>query len=1645
VARQQLGRISAMLRIGKSEVTFTVGGKSYTQTTGGPTLAARELLRQLGEPLEDWRSGSTDGGPQADDPADALKKAGQALGMSFLEGPAGLALARELSAAEAAGTQLQLAIDASGDFADLPWETLILPERCDPSPGRRPLGLDPRVAVYRTAGGGERPLPRIPSPVGPPRILAAIGCPERGGMSLLNYEHELRTILDAVSLAGQEPGAEVRILNWGTVGAVRAALAANPAHILHISCHAEPGRLCLETPTGEEDLVDAERMIGEMVPPDSMIPPLIVLAGCSTSRDVRHGTGSPALPGLARGLVSAGAPAVIAMTGAVSDGYATRFAGEIYNRLASEPDTDLAAAFAAVRRLLAEEADRESKGASPEWHIPAIFLRDPLCAVLSSAGSPLTPSTPSRPTTPAREAGSDPADYASYFVGRRAELRDVLSSFQTGSARVLVCGMSGIGKTSFINAVIAMLEGAAGIPVRISADQRPEQIVAAVIAEWERATSERGAHDQTDLAVTRREPSWPGGFARIREQVLVHQPVTLVLEVGDADLVAHGDSHALANPDLAVFLAAWTAYGRGAALLGASPRPFKLPGGPASQPEVRFLGPLSDAETLKLAFQLPAVRAKDADDVFFEQLPRLSGHPRAVVRLNSMLAEGPQRELADAVTDAISAEAEAAGIAIMLAGLDADSALLRLVTGAGVYRLPVDRVGMNWQLAGSLDPAGDPEQVSRLTEFLGTPEPSADLSPQLRRDLADQRRPADDPRLAGALRNGIALGLISGPFNPDGAALARFKVPQFIAESILPGTHHSVIAEANRRAAAYWRWSDHVASSDDTYDITDTWRIEEALYHLYRAGDEAGSLDVAADLVLPALFRGGAADARLVIGLGSWLARAAADPSRELCGVRLALGSAYCTIGKLDQGVHELSGCISTARALGDDLLVVAGSNALARILAITGQTGELISMIAESGAEEAAERADDDVLRAAVLMMRAPAAVMSGEFDMGITLAEQALALCAAVTRDRPFGRAEQQYELALIAETLSQPATATTTRQQGDENFSRGALAVDTELTAHCVIASAALMVGRVDDADYHASRAIEAAAAFPFAGSVARACQAKGLVHLSRNELSAAEEMCRAALRDPAADYAGVRAVCYALLSDVAQRQGNTAASAERLEKAISAAERMGNTLLAGFYCAMRASLSIELEDGNASEWLERAEASGAGDHPLVRMTAAMASAQQKFYEDEYAAADQFAREALSWAREGGFQPQILQALRLLAFNALSAEDEDTFEWAAEELEAATESSGDMMAALMLLVLRFEVGMKVASSEEEWDEVAELVQEALGIAEEIGANQVIAICLERLLTISVKRRAPGEIASPAQRLLAVSQTIDDPSGVLRSIEGSILAAIDREDLDAIREQVQWHHAYADGTPAECNSLVFEGMFFFVSGDVDSAEDIWRRALAMAMDAGQFAMAGLAADNLADVAEERGDLALAEAYLAQVLSLAAPDEYDVRFVAFDRMREISVQRAAAEPGYPWWEALSRLAESADETGLSAACYQVLGEIAADRKEERQAELWLRKSLELWADSVDRDISLGRKAARRRLAMMIAYDPDRWEDVVTLVGRNVAESLHDNLLCYPVDTMLLQTLRGGMSEEKFMAALSVDPAERAAILSTIF
>ncbi len=225
-------------------------------------------------------------------------------------------------------------------------------------PGQdQPLVLQDRVELHRVVSVAAPTAVQVPGPL---RILAVIASPEFGGGELLDYEAELARILDALDPTRRRDDAYVQVLNWGSAAAIREALTRERFHVVHLSCHAQPGTLLLETDTGHADPIDAQRFVRDVLVSDQGVP-LVVLAGCSTALTHRmpaqdgsepdeEQTGERALPGLARDLLAHGVPAVVAMTAPVTDTYATSLCAGLYADLARRPEPVPLAALSVVRR-----------------------------------------------------------------------------------------------------------------------------------------------------------------------------------------------------------------------------------------------------------------------------------------------------------------------------------------------------------------------------------------------------------------------------------------------------------------------------------------------------------------------------------------------------------------------------------------------------------------------------------------------------------------------------------------------------------------------------------------------------------------------------------------------------------------------------------------------------------------------------------------------------------------------------------------------------------------------------------------------------------------------------------------------------------------------------------------------------------------------------------------------------------------------------------------------------------------------------------------------------------------------------------------------------------------------------------------------
>ena len=435
------GPVDLLLTVTDEQVRLTGPGTAIAADHGGVRAGLAEAVNEM------RRSRARVNLPvrnqaevQADNTELSLQRAGRLLGNSFLPGAVGEELGKVLAAAERAHQPVHLGVDVPPELAGLPWETLPSPD------GRAPLALHPLVSLYRrTEAAAARPLP------GPLRIVVAIAAPDSGGGPVLDYERELRNMLAAVRAARQDD-ADVRVIPFATLSAIREELDRGPVHVLHISAHGTPGALNLEDEDGSARLVAADEFLAHAIPPGQM-PPVVTLSACYTDAAGSQGGAS-----FAARLCARGAAAVIATETSITDRYATRLLARVYGTLAQASNPDVVGALAAARRQVQTELetspdrrDNELAGLG-EWAA---------VTVLAAAGS-VPVLDPGRGVPPARQqARPGIAGLAArqdwYFVGRRREQRRWRADLSGPLAGMVIYGIGGTGKTTLAAEITARI------------------------------------------------------------------------------------------------------------------------------------------------------------------------------------------------------------------------------------------------------------------------------------------------------------------------------------------------------------------------------------------------------------------------------------------------------------------------------------------------------------------------------------------------------------------------------------------------------------------------------------------------------------------------------------------------------------------------------------------------------------------------------------------------------------------------------------------------------------------------------------------------------------------------------------------------------------------------------------------------------------------------------------------------------------------------------------------------------------------------------------------------------------------------------------------------------------------------------------
>jgi hypothetical protein len=322
----------------------------------------------------------------------------------------------------------------------------------------------------------------------------------------------------------------------------------------------------------------------------------------------------------------------------------------------------------------------------------------------------------------ARAAEGEPRRLASVpvrSVERRRWSADLVGSAVAG---LVLHGVGGIGK-SMLAAEVAARVGRLQperVTAVISGEVPADTFLAGLAAALRRhpmVAGRGGVPAEAVEAADRIDLPWAQRLALLREHVLGHVPVLVVLDDFDDNLCAESGRWSVRDPALAGLLASWAGEPHLGRLLITCRHPFTPPGAAGPSLGFRYLGPLSRFGAAGLAMSLPALGLLGEPEL--DRAWRLlGGHPRAMEYLDALLSAGHvgfpdlARRLAgaiqartgrpvlrkglDAPTELSPAIAETVAVAAcdlllgeLFCGLSADAQ--SLLIGASVYRAPVGR------------------------------------------------------------------------------------------------------------------------------------------------------------------------------------------------------------------------------------------------------------------------------------------------------------------------------------------------------------------------------------------------------------------------------------------------------------------------------------------------------------------------------------------------------------------------------------------------------------------------------------------------------------------------------------------------------------------------------------------------------------------------------------------------------------------------------------------------------------------------------------------------------------------------------------------------------------------------------------------
>ena len=578
------------------------------------------------------------------------------------------------------------------------------------------------------------------------------------------------------------------------------------------------------------------------------------------------------------------------MQAPVTDRYATALGAALFHALATwEAPLPLRALAAARQQLEHERQQAEpTHRPPPEWATPTLYAAvEPLPLYEPTAPVERLPDRPAPrldPNIAVRRVGE--------FVGRRREQRMLRRALRGQEhAGVLLHGIGGVGKSTLAAQLLHRLVEEGWWLVSVVGEITPDDLLEAVGKRLLARCVEEGRSDNDPwrrlaAEVRRPEVDWEERLELLSTNLLEQVPLVLLLDNFEDNLDAQRHCN---NPQLADCLRRWLRAPGQSRLLVTCRYPFVLPQRTERRLLASHIGPLSLAETRKLLWRLPGLNALSPADQR-RAYADVGGHPRALEYLDALLRGG--RTLFPNVAERLEAALEQRGIArpeTWMQGVagDLDRALAETVTlaaddvlldqlldrlapaplaralllGAALYRVPVDEVGLWWQVSEERESEPDPARQQRLAalqEALAQARERGEqatletlgLAPEVMRqaeaDLEALRRPpvqAPDG-FASALALLQSLTLLS-PVQLTDDDLLRHTVHRWTATALARRTAHDILRQAHHCAARYWRWRVATVPQSRTQDIEE---LLEARYHHHQAGEIDEAVAVTAEV-----------------------------------------------------------------------------------------------------------------------------------------------------------------------------------------------------------------------------------------------------------------------------------------------------------------------------------------------------------------------------------------------------------------------------------------------------------------------------------------------------------------------------------------------------------------------------------------------------------------------------------------------------------------------------------------------------------------------------------------------------------------------------------------------------------------------------